>query len=123
MINPTEKDIGRRVVYIPNHADGNYGHPDCKEGPITSMNEHFVFVRYGLGDTSAATKRENLIWLEDKLPPKVLVSVAGLLAIRDALIDSDEAEAYHQLRMLADPDAEPGRDHWAEWEKLKKSGT
>lgn len=61
MINPTEKDIGRGVVY-------QAGHPDAEreEGGITSFNDHFVFVRYRKQHSTAhgqATKREDLNWL------------------------------------------------------------
>jgi hypothetical protein len=44
---------------------------------------------------------------------------AALLAIRDALVEGDPQEAYHQLRMIADPDCKVSLanrgDHWAEW--------
>ncbi len=62
MIDPTEKDIGRNVTYIPGHARGDWGHPDCEHGFITSYNDHCVFVRYGMGSTSAATNRDDLRW-------------------------------------------------------------
>lgn len=55
MINPTEKDIGRKVVYR-----GLGGEVD--EGVITSFTEHVVFVRYGECTTSAATRRDQLEW-------------------------------------------------------------
>jgi len=63
MITPTNDDIHRNVKYIPNHANGDPYHNDCKIGRITSMNDMFVFVKYGPGDTSAGTKCENLIWV------------------------------------------------------------
>lgn len=53
MINPTEADIGRKVVY-----DRGYR----QVGVITSLTENYVFVRYGSGSTSAATRREDLEW-------------------------------------------------------------
>ena len=58
MINPTEADIGRRVVYR------RYPHY-CKteEGVITSFNDHYVFVSYGGQCTSQATARENLEYI------------------------------------------------------------
>lgn len=67
MINPTFKDIGRRVLYRSRHfhkadLDGVLVRAAGELGRITSFNEHFVFVRYGIGDTSAATKREDLFW-------------------------------------------------------------
>jgi hypothetical protein len=55
VINPTEKDIGRGVVYRP--ALGK-----AEDGKITSFNEYYVFVRYG-GNGIAATRREDLTWL------------------------------------------------------------
>lgn len=53
---PTKDDIGRKVIYR---------RPYCKveEGFITSMNDHYVFVRYGAGDTSAATDPEDIEFL------------------------------------------------------------
>lgn len=50
---PTEKDIGRKVVYR-NHGG------KVEEGFITSFNDHYVFVRYGTGSTSAATDPKDL---------------------------------------------------------------
>jgi len=60
MIEPTEDDISRHVIYVPYHD--KLGGKDCEYGFITSFNDHVIFVRYGLGSTSAATKRENLHW-------------------------------------------------------------
>lgn len=62
MIEPEEKDIGRSVIYVPLHAKGDLSHPDCEYGTITSFNERVVFVRYGVGITSAGTHREDLYW-------------------------------------------------------------
>lgn len=56
MINPTEKDIGRKVIYQGGHPD------DREEGVITSFNDHCVFVRYR-GTTSQATGRDHLEWI------------------------------------------------------------
>lgn len=52
MIDPTEADIGRKVIYVPR----------LQVGVITSFTENYVFVRYGDGSTSAATRREDLEW-------------------------------------------------------------
>jgi hypothetical protein len=54
-ISPTEVDIGRKVIYR-----GHAG--EREEGAITSFNDHYVFVRYGTGSTSAATLRDQLEW-------------------------------------------------------------
>lgn len=52
MINPTENDIGRSVIY---RGDGD-------EGVITSFNAHLVFVRYGGSQRSMGTFRQDLDW-------------------------------------------------------------
>lgn len=54
MIDPTETDIGRKVIYQGMHPD------DRDEGVITSFNKRFVFVRYGTSTTPVATRREDL---------------------------------------------------------------
>jgi hypothetical protein len=41
--------IGAGVIYHPGRAD-------AEDGVITSVNDHYVFVRYGSGGTSAATE-------------------------------------------------------------------
>ena len=38
--------VGERALYIPYHARGDRGHPDCKWGTVSSTNGHFVFVRF-----------------------------------------------------------------------------
>lgn len=60
MIRPTEKDIGRKVIYTPR---GEYEHKRIEEGVLTSFNEKYAFVRYGSGTTSAATRFEDLKFL------------------------------------------------------------
>ena len=60
MIEPTQDDIGRKVVYT-----GNYGGP-LEEGVITSFNDAFVFVRYGAKYHSEATGRSDLKWCNQK---------------------------------------------------------
>ena len=57
MINPTEKDIGRQVVY----RCAPLFKPE--EGVITSYNNTCVFVRYGSKVGSEATSREDLEWM------------------------------------------------------------
>ncbi len=59
MIEPTEKDIGRKVIYRDDI--GPVEPPE--EGVITSFNPRFVFVRYGGEATSKATRREDLDWV------------------------------------------------------------
>ena len=51
MINPTLKDIGRKVIYAG---------AKIEEGKITSFNEKVVFVQYERGAISQATNREDL---------------------------------------------------------------
>lgn len=61
MIEPSQEDIGRKVIYKPHHAT-DLSCPPCEEGIITSFNESVVFVRYR-GTTSAATNRDQLHWV------------------------------------------------------------
>ena len=65
MINPAVTDIGRKVTYVPDHAHDDLVHANCEHGYITSFNKPCVFVRYGLGSTSAGTNREDLYWARD----------------------------------------------------------
>lgn len=56
MIEPTEADIGREVIY-------QGGHPDDKDdGVITSFNTVNVFVRYRSKNNSQATNPRDLSW-------------------------------------------------------------
>jgi hypothetical protein len=58
MIEPTEADIGRAVVYTGNRYPGG----KLEEGVITSFNDSAVFVLYR-GDLRAkATSHEDLEW-------------------------------------------------------------
>ena len=59
MIEPTQADIGRKVVYTGNRA---WNGP-IEEGVISSFNDHCVFVRYGAQTTSKGTAREDLEWM------------------------------------------------------------
>lgn len=56
MIEPTKDDIGRWVVYLPNHPT------DSEVGVISSFNEHLVFVRYSSKPSGEGTHRGNLEW-------------------------------------------------------------
>ena len=58
MINPSEADIGRAVVYTGNRYPG--GKPE--QGVITSFNDYAVFVRYGADKGSKGTSRADLEW-------------------------------------------------------------
>lgn len=66
MIEPTEQDIGRKVVYRVYSATAPAHAPriiDREEGVITSFNPSYVFVRYGSKAHSQATKRTDLDWI------------------------------------------------------------
>ena len=56
---------GDRVLYVPNHANGDTAHPDCERGIVSSKNSSFVFVRYyrkdgTLPDGGVATSPQDL---------------------------------------------------------------
>ena len=58
MIEPTAADIGRRVAYKPIYGRWEWG-------VITSFNDDYVFVRYGVMEPAAfskATLRGDLEW-------------------------------------------------------------
>ncbi len=60
MINPTDKDIGRPVIY-----QANYPGSEIEDGIITSFNDFYVFVLFARqrgGQFGQATRRENLEW-------------------------------------------------------------
>jgi len=71
---------GQRVRYVPNHAKGALGHPDCQNGVVSSVNDTFVFVKYDnlmgimvTGDepyTAQATKPGNLIRISATSPER-----------------------------------------------------
>ena len=62
MIEPTEDDIGRAVIYTGNRYPGG----KLEEGVITSFNERTVFVRYR-GDVHAkGTSRQDLKWANER---------------------------------------------------------
>ena len=57
-LEPTEKDIGRKVKYVK-----SWMKPEQIEfGIITSFNNSHVHVRYGNDNISKATRREDLRW-------------------------------------------------------------
>lgn len=53
MIEPTEKDIGRKVIY-------RGGAGEIEEGVITSFKNGIIFVRYGKSVGSQATTPTDL---------------------------------------------------------------
>lgn len=59
MVDPTEADIGRYVIYTGNRYPGE----KVEEGVITSFNSHCVFVRYGADKHSKGTSRQDLEWV------------------------------------------------------------
>ena len=64
MIEPTEGDIGRLVIYR-DHAG------KTEIGTVTSFTEHWVYVRYGIGLTPAPTSRFDLSWAQPVDEPYV----------------------------------------------------
>jgi len=59
MIQPTQADIGRHVIY---RERGDFPGRKVEEGVLTSFNNRVAFVRYGIGYTSAATDFADLEW-------------------------------------------------------------
>lgn len=39
-------DPGRRVLYVPNHANGDITHPDVERGVVVRTNPETVFVQF-----------------------------------------------------------------------------
>ena len=61
-MNLTDARPGMRVRYIPGHAHGDRGHPDCEDGVVSSVNERFVFVRFHImQEHGAACHAEDLV--------------------------------------------------------------
>jgi hypothetical protein len=58
MIEPTEADIGRTVLYTGNRFVGG----KTERGVISGFNHWTVFVRYGSDAHAKATSREDLEW-------------------------------------------------------------
>jgi hypothetical protein len=59
MIQPTEADIGRKVVYSER---GDFPGKKVEGSVLTSFNETYAFVRYS-GVLSAATDFADLEWI------------------------------------------------------------
>lgn len=63
--------LGMRVIYIPNHAQGNSQHVDCEHGEVVRLTANYrtgparereaVFVHYDLTNTTRATDPRNLV--------------------------------------------------------------
>ncbi len=60
MIEVSEKDIGRRVVYY--FGKEPFSLP-CEYGTVTSLNEKYVFVLYDGDIYSKATRPADLEWV------------------------------------------------------------
>ena len=58
MIEPTEHDIGRSVIYTGNRYPGG----KTESGVITSFNDYCIFVRYDGERHSKGTSRQDLEW-------------------------------------------------------------
>ena len=61
MIEPTTKDVGRGVVYVP-RGPVIAGDLRRESGVVSSWNEYYVFVRFGALSTAMACRREDLQW-------------------------------------------------------------
>lgn len=59
MIEPTERDIGRKVIYTGNRYPGG----ELEEGVIVAFSDYAVFVRYGSMPQPAGTSRQDLEWV------------------------------------------------------------
>jgi hypothetical protein len=60
-LEEAREGIGRKVIYEVTPWDGGY--PALDEGVITSVNDHYVFVRYGSDTHSKATYPGDLRWM------------------------------------------------------------
>lgn len=58
----TSLDIYSPVTYVPNHANGNAGHPDCQRGVIIRWSAAGVFVLYCPERSIQLTDTHNLVW-------------------------------------------------------------
>lgn len=50
------------VTYIPGHANGNAGHPDCEQGVIIGLRHNSVMVLYSKSRTVQGTSPDELVW-------------------------------------------------------------
>ena len=58
MIEPTSKDMGKKVMYCDDYDNIEFG-------VIVGFNHRYVFVRYGENNHSKATSREDLHWSKE----------------------------------------------------------
>ena len=56
---------GTQIIYVPDHAEGNIGHPDCEMGFVAAsveIHNGFIFCRYWskrfLGELRTAANSE-----------------------------------------------------------------
>jgi hypothetical protein len=87
MIEPTEADIGRTVLYTGNRFVGG----KVERGEIRGFNHWTVFVRYGSDAQAKATSREDLEW-ENMLKPGQFRDLTALEVLR-----TGESEAHERL--------------------------
>ena len=57
---------GDKVIYVPNHAQDNWEHPDCQRGVVSTVKREEdgrqqVWVRYSEGPTGELTPIKNLV--------------------------------------------------------------
>lgn len=77
--------FGNVVLYVPHHANGDTGHPDCEVGVVSSTNDTFVFVKRlkdvmsagFAGVTAQAVYPENLRHLSPKIPDSFIQESLG----------------------------------------------
>jgi hypothetical protein len=87
VIEPTDADIGRTVLYTGNRFVGG----KVERGVITGFNHWTVFVRYGSDAHAKATSREDLEW-ENMGKPGQFRDETALQSLL-----SGESEAHEQL--------------------------
>ena len=52
---------GDRVRYMPNHAHGDIGHPDCEDGVVVTVREAITFVQFATGGPKACTPSDLVV--------------------------------------------------------------
>jgi hypothetical protein len=85
MIEPTEADIGRTVLYTGNRFVGG----KTERGVITGFNHWTVFVRYGSDAHAMATSREDLEW-ENMRKPGQFRDITALEVLKDGQTEAME---------------------------------